>query len=85
MVEKITLELPDEVLKRAQVAANRSGQDVQAVIMDWITRGAELDVAALLNPNVEYPIYTPFGNEEAAQVLRDTLKAHQMKNGGKAE
>jgi hypothetical protein len=29
----------------------------------------------LLQPNVEYPIYTPFGNEGAAQTLYEFLQA----------
>jgi hypothetical protein len=79
MVEKVTLELPEEVVQRAHATASRTGRAVEQVLTEWIARGAERDVESLIVPNVEYPLYTPFGNEAAAQVLLDTLKAHQAK------
>lgn len=79
MVEKVTLELPEEVVQRAHTTANRTGQAFEQVLTEWIARGAERDVESLIVPGVEYPIYTPFGNEAAAQVLLETLKAHQAK------
>ncbi|MHB8625038.1 MAG: hypothetical protein ACYDBJ_07390 [Aggregatilineales bacterium] len=79
MVEKVTLELPEEVVQRAYTAANRTGRALEQVLTGWIVRGAERDVESLIVPGAEYPIYTPFGNEAAAQVLLETLKAHQAK------
>ncbi len=81
MAEKITLELPEAVVQRAQAAAARTGRAVEQVLADWVARGAERDVEALLIPGVEYPIYTPFGGEEAAQVLNEALKAHRSRKG----
>jgi len=49
------------------------------VLTESLTRGAERDLDSLIVPGLEYPIYTPFGNEAAAQVLLDALKAHQAK------
>jgi hypothetical protein len=80
MTEKVILELPDEMLQRAQAAAKRTGRDVQEVLKDWIARGAERDVESLILPNVEYPIYTLLGNEAAAPILLEALKAHQAKD-----
>ena len=79
MAEKVMLELPVEVAQRAHTAANRTGRAFEQVLTDWIARGAERDVESLIVPGLEYPIYTPFGNEAAAQVLLDTLKEHQAK------
>jgi hypothetical protein len=77
MTEKVTLELSEEMIQRAHAAADRTGRAFEVVLADWIARGAERDVESLIIPGVEYPIYTPFGNEGAAQVLQDTLNAHK--------
>ena len=73
MAEKITLELPEAVVERAHAAAGRTGRTIEQVLAEWIARGAEHDAEALIVPGAEYPIYTPLGNEAAAQVLLDTL------------
>ena len=77
MVEKVILEISDEMLQRVQEVAKRTGHDYKEILSNWLTRGAATDAEALIEPNVEYPIYTPIGNEAAAQVLLDALKAHQ--------
>jgi hypothetical protein len=82
MVEKVTLELPEEIAQRAHTAARRTGRAFEQVLADWVARGADRDLESLIVPDVEYPIYTPFGNEAAAQVLLDTLKEHQANQGG---
>ena len=79
MVEKVTLQLPEKVIERAHVAANRTGRAIEQVLTEWVARGAERDVESLIVPDAEYPIYTPFGNEAAVQVLLDTFRAHQTK------
>jgi len=79
MTEKITLELSDNVVQQARITAERTGRAFEQVLADWIARGAQLDPESLILHGEEYPIYTPFGNEEAARVLLETLKAHQSK------
>jgi hypothetical protein len=83
MTEKVTLNLPDEVLQRAQVAANRTGRPFEDILTEWVARGSEIDVETLINPNLEYPIYTLLGNEAAAQVLRDALISHRANKENK--
>ena len=56
-----------------------TGRAYEQVLTESLTRGAERDLDSLIVPGLEYPIYTPFGNEAAAQVLLDALKAHQAK------
>lgn len=75
MAESIMLELPDEVAHHAREAARRTGRRMEDVLADWISRGAASDDSTLLVPDAAYPIYTPYGNEAAAQVLLDALKA----------
>lgn len=58
---------------QARETARRTGRPLQDVLTDWIRRGAASDEAALLIPDTVYPIYTPYGNEEATQTLLDTL------------
>ena len=78
------LEVSDEMLERAHAAAKRTGRDYKEILTTWLARGAECDVASLIQPGVEYPIYTPLGNEAAAQILLDVLKAHQAKKNGES-
>ncbi len=79
MVEKVTLELLEAVVQRARATANRTRRAFEQVLAEWLERGAERDVESLIISGVEYPIYTPVGNEAAAQVLLDALKEHQAK------
>ncbi len=81
MTEKVTLEIPDEVIQQAQATSTRTGLALEQVLAEWLVRGAERDVESLLVPGAEYPIYTPLGNEGAAQVLMGVLKAHQASKG----
>lgn len=77
MVEKFTLELSDEIAKRAKVEADRSGRAVEQILTDWVERGAEHPLKTSINSRIEFPIYTPFGNEEVAQILRERMEAYQ--------
>ncbi len=85
MAEMFTIKLSDEATRRAQEAANRSGRSVEAILADWIERSALAEEYAPLLPGVEYPIYTPLGNEAAAAVLMELLKETKEtdKKGGK--
>jgi hypothetical protein len=73
MTETVTLELPEEVANRAREAATRLNRPLEAVLTEWIERAAQSEDTTLLLSSAEYPIYTPYGNEAAAQVLWDTL------------
>jgi hypothetical protein len=75
MAEAITLELSDEVARHAREAARRTGRRMEDVLTDWISRGAIRDDTTLLVPGATYALYTPYGNEAAAQGLLDALKA----------
>jgi hypothetical protein len=81
MTEKITLDLPDEVVQRAKTTAERTHRPIQDVLTEWVSRGADRDLESLLLPNTEYQIYTPLGNEEAAQILLEELKEYKAKKG----
>jgi hypothetical protein len=74
MTEHFTVELSDEAARRAQETASRTGRPVEVVLSEWIERSALADEYAPLLPGVEYPIYTPLGNEAAAAVLMELLK-----------
>jgi hypothetical protein len=73
MAEAVTLVLPDEVARQARETARRTGRPLEEVLTDWIRRGAASDDTTSLAPGVEYPLYTPYGNEAAAQELLDAL------------
>jgi hypothetical protein len=42
MVEKITLELPDDITHRARTEAEQSGRTVEQIVIEWIKRGMAL-------------------------------------------
>jgi hypothetical protein len=72
MAEKVTLELSEVVTQRARETAQRTGRSFEAVLAEWLERGAE---GERLAHGAEYPIFTPFGNEAAAQTLLEVLNA----------
>jgi hypothetical protein len=77
MVEKFTLELSDEIAKRAKVEADRLGRAVEHILNDWVERGSEHPLKTQVKSRTEFPIYTPFGNESTAQILRERMDAYQ--------
>jgi len=75
MSEKVILELPDGVARRARETSERTGRSLESILIDWLERSAaQADVYPLL-PDTEYTLYTPYGNEAAAQVLMDFLES----------
>ncbi len=73
MAEAITLALPDDVARQAREIARRTGRPMEDVLTDWIRQGAAHDDSTLLESGTSYHIYTPYGNEAAAQALLDAL------------
>ena len=80
MSEIVTLELSEEVAERAREAARRTGRPLEEVLKEWLTRAAQSEDSGELPPNIEYPVFTPYGNEAAAQVLFDVLKAAESQD-----
>ncbi len=77
MAETVTLELPDDVVHRARETARRTGRRMEDVMADWIGRAAANDEVELLVPGATYPIYTPYGNDVAAEELRHALASSE--------
>ncbi|MFN8419000.1 MAG: hypothetical protein U0528_07120 [Anaerolineae bacterium] len=69
MSELFTIELTEDTARHAREVASRVGQSIETLLSEWIERAAEYESLAPLKPGVEYPIYTPVGNEAAAAVL----------------
>jgi hypothetical protein len=74
MTERVTLELSEDVTRRAKQAAERTGRSFEAVLTEWLERSSVVEDIAPLVPGAEYPIYTPLGNEAIAQKLWEALK-----------
>ena len=74
MTEMFTVELSEEASRRAQETASRTGRPVEVILSEWIERSAVAEDYSPLIAGVEYPIYTPLGNEAAAAVLMELLK-----------
>ena len=77
MAQTVTLELSDDVARRAREAARRTGRRLEDVLAEWIGRAAASEETMLLMPDSAYPIYTPYGNEAAAQELLDALTSSE--------
>jgi hypothetical protein len=69
MSERITLELPDTLAQAAREEAERTGQTLEAVVLSWLQKPEDRFLIDTLGENRIFPIYTPFGNEEAAAQL----------------
>ncbi len=77
MLRSITLQLTDETLNRAQVIADQTGKTLEETLTSWIDGTATSPILDFLTPNAEYPVYTPFDNDEGAQQLQNYLKSVQ--------
>jgi hypothetical protein len=75
MAETVTLRLHEAVLLRAQERARRTGQRTEEILQGWLEEAAANDDSTLLLPGRQYTIFTPPGNEAAAQILLDALAA----------
>lgn len=78
-MERVILELPEIVADRARTVSQRDGRTMEEVLVRWLEQNAAADEVLTLMPDVEYPVYTPFGNEEAAQVMLDYLNAEKAR------
>ena len=77
MPETVTLELSDDVARRARETAHRTGRRLEDVLTDWIGRAAASEETTLLMPGSACPIYTPYGSEAAAQELLNALTSSE--------
>jgi len=75
MVEAITLELPEDVVRQARETAQRTGRGMTDILTDWLRRGALSDMSHHPTPDSTYPIYTSYGHEALAQGLLEALLA----------
>ena len=73
MADTITLAVPDELLQQARAEAALTNRPLDAVLLDWLRRGAPPADPA-------YMIYTPMGLEGAVQPLLDALSADTPPN-----
>jgi hypothetical protein len=77
MAEVVTLELSEDLVRRAKDMAHDTGRSLESVLTEWLERGSAVQAIALLMPGAVYHIYTPFGGEATAQGLLDLLKAEE--------
>ena len=75
-MQKVTLELSDDVIQHADTVAQRTGRSLEAVLADWIEREALQDNTTHLLSAEQY-LYTPLGGEDTAQALYEFLQSKQ--------
>ena len=64
--------------RQAQAAAQPAGYSVEAVMVERIIQGAAHDASILPSAGVEYPIYTPYGNEAAAAIMLNAAESESV-------
>ena len=74
MTERVILELPDDTVRRARAAAQRTGRPLEAILTEWLEQASAAAEISPLVPDATYRIYTPFGCEATARSLLDMLQ-----------
>lgn len=84
MFETVTLQIPDELANRAKETAARTGRSLESVLVEWLTWSADVSAQSGSPEQASFEIYTPYGNDEAAQILADVLDEfrEKRKQGG---
>ena len=52
MPQSVTLTLPESLMNAAETQAQRDARPVEAVLLEWLSQGADLPVAALNDAQV---------------------------------
>jgi hypothetical protein len=76
MNEQVTLAISETLILRAREDAARSGVTFEEVLTHWLERGASESLLSL-ESGVEYPVFTPYGNEDAGRILLEFLQSEQ--------
>ena len=75
MAENVTLELSDEIARRAREEAHATGRRIEEVLTAWIEHGVDTEPDGQMFPVVEHTLLTPYGNADAARILLEVLCA----------
>ncbi len=73
MPQSITLTLPENLLNAAELQAQRDARPVEAVLLEWLSQGADLPIAALSDGQVLELTHAQLGNEAQLR-LSDLLE-----------
>ncbi len=81
MAHTITLDRSENIVRRAQETAERTGRSLELVLAEWIERGSAEDDLVNTLTRTEHHLYTPLGGEDTAQALMEYLKFQEGKAG----
>ena len=70
MSQQITLDLPESLVEQAQIMAKREGRSLSALLIELIEQGVSGESV--------YPTETPYGNEDAAKIMQDMIRASTL-------
>ena len=73
MPHSVTLTLPESLLSAAELQARRDARPVEAVLLEWLSQGADLPVVSLSDDQVLELTRLQLSEKEQAQ-LSDLLK-----------
>ena len=74
MTQKITLDLPESIVEKAQALAKRKGRSISALFVELI----EQDASVGSTQSILYPTETPYGNEEAAKIMQEMIQSSTL-------
>ena len=91
--QSVTLTLPESLMSAAETQAQRDARPVEAVLLDWLSQGADLPVASLGDAQVLELIHTQLsdgdqtrlsalleGQREAALTSSETSELARLMN-----
>ena len=75
MTTRVTLELADDLLERAQKQAQQIDKPLESVLTQWLEHAShEAEAASYFTPGAQYEVWSPYDSAEAAETLWKLLQ-----------
>ena len=78
MGRSIRLDIPESIVHRAEEVAQQTDRSLEAVLVEWVERGAFNDGASIALLSREHHLYTPLGGEDTARALLEYLHSKEI-------
>jgi hypothetical protein len=74
MSQQITLELPESIIEQVQTIARKEGRSINALLVELIKQG----MSGGSTQTALFPTEAPYGNEDAAAIMKDMIQASTL-------
>jgi hypothetical protein len=75
MSQQITLDLPESIIEQAKAIAEKEGRSIKSLLAELIENGLS---AGTVTHTVLFPTETPYGNEDAAEMMQKMIQASAL-------